>query len=264
MLPDLETPSEFPANFYSNRQDLCVPDSIYFYEDCPDEQEEYYWDFEEGSPPETSEPSPQVFYAEIGMYDVSLSVSDSSIEYTMIRGNYITDTGAPSVTFDEIIPPLCNEDWDPYLLTGGLPEGGEYKGAYITEGKFFHPTEAGTGTYAIVYTYIDEWDCEGSDYQTIEVVDCVNTDDVYKGENGISISPNPNDGEFFITLSEMEAENIGVMVISELGIIVYMKENIKVNKEKKLKIVLEEDASGVYSVVLHSKKGMISKRVIVK
>ncbi|PKP45633.1 MAG: hypothetical protein CVT94_17455, partial [Bacteroidetes bacterium HGW-Bacteroidetes-11] len=48
---------------------------------------------------------------------------------------------------------LC-EDWEPVLLSGGIPEGGTYSGIGVTNNTF-NPAIAGPGTHDIIYTFTD-------------------------------------------------------------------------------------------------------------
>ena len=57
----------------------------------------------------------------------------------------------------------------PFDLTGGLPAGGIYSGAGISNGLTFNPAVAGVGNHPITYTYTDGNTCANSTAQTINV-----------------------------------------------------------------------------------------------
>ncbi|MBP6334478.1 MAG: T9SS type A sorting domain-containing protein [Bacteroidia bacterium] len=57
----------------------------------------------------------------------------------------------------------------PYVLTGGLPVGGEYSGPGVVAGMF-NPASAGTGTHNITYTYASAAGCAGSATSSLQVI----------------------------------------------------------------------------------------------
>jgi PKD repeat protein len=63
----------------------------------------------------------------------------------------------PEVTCPDDMEFCVNDD--PQLLTGGMPEGGEYSGPGI-ENNSFDPALTGAGTFEVVYTYSDGNGCE--------------------------------------------------------------------------------------------------------
>lgn len=73
---------------------------------------------------------------------------------------------APEVTL-EAYEPLC-ADAEPIVLTGGIPEGGDYFGTGILEGMF-DPAAAGIGTHEVGYAYQNEFGCSDTAYSEITV-----------------------------------------------------------------------------------------------
>ena len=78
----------------------------------------------------------------------------------------LTFLDAPEVTCPEDMVVCDNEE--PFELTGGLPEGGEYSGDAVTD-NMFYPDLAQQGANEVTYTYTNEQGCSGSCTFSIEV-----------------------------------------------------------------------------------------------
>lgn len=87
---------------------------------------------------------------------------------------------------------VCYE-WDPFELTGGMPEGGEYTGPGVMDGMF-DPEVAGIGAHMITYTYTDEFDCENFAEAEIIVTSCVGLNEL--DGSALQIYPNPSTGSY--------------------------------------------------------------------
>ncbi len=84
--------------------------------------------------------------------------------------NHATDSVSvypvPAVAFAPLQPVCINVT--PFQLQGGTPAGGTYIGPGITS-NIFNPAVSGQGTFQIIYDYLDQYGCGGSDTQTIAV-----------------------------------------------------------------------------------------------
>ncbi|MCF8227507.1 MAG: PKD domain-containing protein [Bacteroidales bacterium] len=80
----------------------------------------------------------------------------------------LTINAAPEVTLDPF-DEVC-ESVDPFELSGGLPEGGNYFGTGV-EGNIFDPFEAGAGTHMIAYVYTDANTCSDTAYAEMTVLE---------------------------------------------------------------------------------------------
>lgn len=70
------------------------------------------------------------------------------------------------VPFDTV----CVSGNTSFNLTGGLPTGGTYSGAYVSGGSF-NATSAGPGSHPVTYSYTDGSGCTGTATENIVVVD---------------------------------------------------------------------------------------------
>ena len=110
-----------------------------------------------------------VFYPEIsgtGNFEITYTIADE-FGYLYSCTFFISVYELPEVTlapFDAV----CSNT-EPFMLTGGLPEGGEYTGTGIVDGVF-DPLALEPGVYEITYTYTNENNCTDFAVQTLEIL----------------------------------------------------------------------------------------------
>lgn len=249
----------FQAGFYADATDYCAPPAVaHFHSDCIGDPVSWNWTFEGGLPATSYDENPVITYLNEGSYDVQLIVSDGSNWDTAYFEKYIGVHGTPDVNWNDV-PELCNEDWDPYLLTEGQPEGGTYSGDYVTDGMYFHPTEAGVGEHQITYTYTDEYGCMNSANTTVSVVNCVGV-----GENeavGLDLFPNPTTGMLNLNISANQFNNADLRIIDAVGKEIYHQEGLNINGTYSTTIDLSGQPQGIYFVIINGEKQRASKKI---
>src|SRR5690606_27000509 len=77
----------------------------------------------------------------------------------------------------------------PVSLPAGSPSGGIYSGTGINGGDF-DPSLSGTGTFDVVYSYMDGNSCSNTDTSTITVNICTGIENSVNTKK-ITITPNP-------------------------------------------------------------------------
>ena len=251
----------FQAGFYADDTLFCeTPAVAQFFDDCSGgDAISWNWYFEGGIPETSLEENPVVTYLEEGSFDVQLIVSDGTDMDTLFVPDYIVVSSTPEVYWEDV-PDLCNQGDDPYLLTEGRPEGGVYSGDYVTEGKYFHPTQAGTGDHVVTYTYANESGCENSADYTITVDECTGI-----GENeavGLELFPNPTNGLLNINISAEEFNNADLKILNVLGKEVYTKKGLNINGDVSLRVDLSTQPEGVYFVVISGDNQKVVRKVL--
>ena len=251
----------FQAGFYADDTLFCgAPAVVHFYDTCTGgDPISWNWYFEGGIPETSLDEEPVVTYLNEGTFDVQLIVSDGTDMDTLLKENYINVSSPPNVYWEDV-PDLCNQGDDPYLLTEGRPEGGVYSGDYVTEGKYFHPTEAGVGDHVVTYTYSDENGCENSADYTITVDECTGI-----GENeavGLELFPNPTNGLLNINISAEEFNNADLKILNVLGKEVYTKKGLNINGDVSLRVDLSTQPEGVYFVVISGDNQKVVRKVL--
>lgn len=188
------------AMFEADLEELCAGGQVSFTDLSTPGITSWEWTFEGGTPENSNEQNPVVVYESAGTFDVSLTVSDGSNSATIDNQDMITVNALPEVTLENF-GEVCLE-WEPFELSGGLPEGGEYSGPGVTDG-IFDPLAIGPGNFIISYTYVDDQDCENFAEAEIIVTSCVGI--LESADAGIQVYPNPSEGIFTISTSATNA-----------------------------------------------------------
>jgi len=147
-------------------------------------------------------------------YDWNNNVTNG-VPFFPISGTYIVEgtnssgcsaTDSLTVEFLSVLPVSYNEivtsigvSETAFNVTPGDPLGGSYSGDGII-GTTFHPSLAGIGTSAIVYSYVDGNGCVSSDTSYVEVFDDVGISEQETIE--WSIYPNPFHNEIHVNAPE--------------------------------------------------------------
>lgn len=151
-----------------------------------------------------------------GVY--SLTVTDTNgcsatVSVTLSAPN------APSATLVLTDTLLCEQP-GAITLNGGSPSGGTWSGPGVS-GNQFDPMAAGAGIHTIVYTIFDSLSgCSGFATDTIEVVNCVGTNEL--AFNKVSIYPNPTNGTLIVETasagSTIEIINISGQILTTVNV----------------------------------------------
>lgn len=151
-----------------------------------------------------------------GVY--SLTVTDTNgcsatVSVTLSAPN------APSATLVLTDTLLCEQP-GAITLSGGSPSGGTWSGPGVS-GNQFDPMAAGAGIHAIIYTIYDSLSgCTGFATDTIEVVNCVGTNEL--AFNKVSIYPNPTNGTLIVETasagSTIEIINISGQILTTVNV----------------------------------------------
>jgi hypothetical protein len=177
-----------------------------------------------------------------GTYYDSLQTMDGCDSILVVD---LTVDPLPTVTLALAVDTVCENDAS-FTLTGGSPAGGVYSGPGVSGGNF-DPVAAGAGTHTIIYMYVDTNGCANSDSADIFVDDCLGIPSL--AVNGISIYPNPSNGNFIINLKD-EVTNAQVLLINSVGEKVYSL-SFSGNKTD----VSCNVAAGIYSLQIVTEKG---------
>ncbi len=261
-LNDLQPPAPtFLADFVGNPTDLCDAGSVSFTDESIGTPTQWHWTFQGGYPEQSYDPNPNVYYQSTGSFDVRLIVSDGSHTDTAFKAGYINVHPTPNVTFGAV-PTLCNQGDDPYELTQGSPAGGVYSGNYVSDGKYFHPSQSGVGQFQVTYTYSDEYGCENSANQTITVDNCVGIAE--NNDVAISVSPNPNAGQFTVNLNANDFNNADMKIVDALGRVVFEKKQLNINGDYNMKVDLTTQPQGLYFVMISGNRKSFIKKFFVR
>ena len=117
----------------------------------------------------------------------------------------------------------------------------------------------GTVDYAVVVTDSISM-CEASDTISVTFDDCSGVSELSGGT--VSVYPNPSNGNFIISLSNI-SEQVSVQVVDMQGRLIYSQiEGLKVGKENV--ISLDNVERGVYLISISSDKGRFTQSIVIQ
>lgn len=241
------------AGFTADETDICEGGQVQFTDQSTGNPNSWSWTFEGGTPATSTEQNPVVTYETPGSYDVSLTVASGAANNTITSPDIITVNPFPDVS---LMPfeTVCDY-WEPFLLSGGMPEGGEYSGAGVENGMFY-PATAGVGIHVISYSYQDEvTGCENVAEAEIEVSDCVGISDY--GTAFFRMYPNPSKGELYVEFANQA--NYRVTITNILGAVV-LEQKIA----ESTMINLNALESGLYTVTVTDGAASMTRKLTLR
>lgn len=185
-----------------------------------------------------------------GVYNVI--VTNSGGCSTTSANKTITVNALPTVVANiNTSTSICSGD--AIILTGSGTATSYVWNNGVINGQSFVP--ASSQSYIVTGT--SSANCSNRDTIEITVNPCVGINEV-ANENLVSIFPNPNDGEFEISLGNTSVSKL--FIINSTGQLIYNNNEVNENRVK-----LENIASGIYMIVITTKtNSIVSKKVIVK
>lgn len=226
------------ADFSVESKKVCQGSYIQFEDQSNGNITTWEWVFEGGVPETSNEINPLVYYPDPGLWDVTLTVSNDVFTNNKTEEAFIEVYANPVVTLAPFS--LVCEYTPPFLLTGGLPEGGVYSGAGVENG-IFDPQAAGLGEHVISYDFVDENGCSGFAEQILMVDACTGLSDRLPLRS--SFYPNPTNGEIFIV---PQATGILNVVLYDLIGMKVFERNYEVTDLEPVKVVLNAVPPGIY------------------
>jgi hypothetical protein len=193
-----------------------------------------------------------------GVFDPSIAGPGThSITYT-ISGT-CPDAFSQSIVVQESINAtigyvgnLCTTGSSVPLI--GTPSGGTWSGNGINSNGVFDPFIAGVGSHTI--NYVVDGLC-GDETSTIIVVDdCSSIDE--NAISSISVIPNPNNGEFTLSIEGGNTKSFVLEIYSQLGKLIFSEELNKTNSTTNKNLKLSHIANGIYII----KIGTVTKKFI--
>lgn len=267
---------DLAAGFEANSTQVCDNDEVTFNDISTGNVISWNWVFEGGDPATSSDQNPIVMYAEPGLFDVSLTVSDGSNTNTVIEPDYMLVDASPGmpntpIGDDTICTNIIN-------ATSFFTTGGQNCDYYIWE---ILPEEAGSitgsGTYSCVVEWTESWqgtaslhvkgvneECgEGPYSETLEIVCyvCTGIENIQLS-NRVEIYPNPSDGIFSVRFNE----NIGftdITVTNMVNEIVY-QEKLEGRKGQSIKLNLSGYSNGIYFMKIKTEDDSYVRKLIVQ
>jgi hypothetical protein len=160
---------------------------------------------------------------------------------------------SPTVSFNLVIDTVCSLD-AAFTITGGSPAGGIFSGTAVTSNSF-NPAMATAGYNLITYTYTDGNGCQGIRNDSVFVDACAGIISHDVENNLFTIIPNPSNGEFIISTTNVADE---IVIVDLLG-----KELISIiPTATKVNVDLSNQSDGIYFVKVRSNNSQSITRLV--
>jgi hypothetical protein len=262
------------ASFASDVTEICVGETVNFYDQSSGSVVSWEWTFEGGSPGSSSFQDPMVAYFEAGTFDVTLEVFDGEESAVITLEDYITvmDMPAQAATPEGDVEICTNTIVSSEYTTTGA----EFADDYVWE---LMPVEAGTiegeGMNATV-SWTTDWEgtatikvkgmngCgEGVFSEELEVLCwvCTGVADLAE-ESGISIYPNPSNGSFTVSFKEYFGRT-EVQVVNLLNEIIFQGMT-ETGQGSAVNIDLGNTAEGIYFVRLKNEEKEVVRKIVIR
>jgi len=200
----------------------------------------------------------------------TIDITNGTVDLTLSASAQLPCNGEVAETLTLTILPLPEvnfapigyfcQDSPPYQLTEGSPEGGVYSGPFVVDG-WFYPADAGTGTFLLTYTYIDEFGCENSAGLEVDVQDCTSIDDTE--EKSVSVMPNPGNGNFMLQFSGISESKFQMKIYHSTGKLL-LEQALPLNEKQNFAIDLTSQPNGIYFLMLsNGDETMITKKLVI-
>jgi hypothetical protein len=145
-----------------------------------------------------------------GTFAVTVTDSAGCVEMDTV---IVTINALPTINFSIAPTTICQDDAS--LTLTATPAGGTFAGPGVT-GNSFDPS-ALTGSQTITYTYTDSLGCDGVGTDAIVVDPCVSVNGIDLMNGSVTLYPNPNVGQFTISLGYVPTNAVTVEIINSLG-----------------------------------------------
>ena len=189
-----------------------------------------------------------------------ITISDTSdvlaSDSVFVQVNYPPEISLPADTS------LCGSD---FMILDAGDDGVSY---VWSTGDTTQTITADTNGYGYGFrTYwvgvTTENGCYSNDTVNIEFVDCTGIDE-FADNVSVNVYPNPNNGEFTLSINSVLKQNAVIKIVNNAGQIVFERKNILLDKATNLKVKFSNKAGGVYQLFIIGEKGVVNKRVIVR
>ena len=252
--------STLTADFEADMVDPCLGSDVTFTNNSLGDITTYAWTFEGGDPATSDEENPVVNYANPGIYDVTLVVSDGVDENTLLMEDYI-NVGALEASFEADEVDICDTEMITFTSTTNCAEGltWTFEGGDPATSDEANPTVTynAAGVYSVTLTAMNgDNELEVIEESYITVHNCTGLGSI--ALDRMRISPNPGDGHFQISLPDNGTFEVQVFDIT--GHMVYTASlTAELNQ-----MDISHLNDGIYIISANNGNTQFKERVIIK
>jgi PKD repeat protein/pimeloyl-ACP methyl ester carboxylesterase len=262
----LATPVAGPvAAFGASIRQGCSPLAITFSSQSTGSPTAFEWTFEGGNPATSTLSNPTVSYVSSGSYNVTLTARNSNGSNTLTRRSFVSVGRIPVAAFSYSNATTSDLLTVSFYNTSSIGVDAQYlwnfgDGTTSTEASPQH-TYTRYGTFNVTLTVSNACGTASSP-KTITFT--TPTTEIEKSKINFDIAPNPNDGNFTITIKQTDIDlgKCQLTIFNTLGQTLYLS-TIDASSSVSLPLSLNIP-NGSYIAVLNSEKGKTYRKFIVQ
>ena len=262
----IKEPYNSTVNFKASETKIKEGSSIQFTDLSIKHPTEWHWYFEGGTPAEVHDTqNPKITYNTPGHYSVKLIVTNELGIDSLVRQNYITVTTLPKANFatvDDITEIEEGETISFINLSENYPETYNwfFEGGTPTQSGQENPTilYKKAGVYSVRLKVSNEGGSHTElkrDYITVTAKTAINE---HNTTNGITIFPNPTDGQLTMDNGQWTIENVEILDL--MGKTLNNCQLSTINCQ--LKIDISHLPTGMYFIRIKTETGVVTKKII--
>ncbi len=245
------------ANFTSDFNEGCTPAEIQFMDMTEDDPISFLWSFEGGSPSESMEQNPLVFYNESGSYSVELIAQNEYGNDTIEFLQYINLEDGPTADFEFEINGAEVEFMNTSQGNGSI----KWDFGDNTTSEDDNPVHLYDvmGDYIVTLIIDNGLNCQDTITKTLSIL----VDEVKEIEGSkVSLYPNPNTGFFTLEIDQYLEKDLSYKIVNVVGQVVETG-ILDVNKSK-VNFFSLNLTPGLYFVELNSENDQGILRFVVQ
>lgn len=255
------------AGFIADDTIVSPGGKVHFTDQSSSTVTQWQWTFEGGSPATSTNQNPTVRYSNLGVFDVTLVVTNLAGNDTIVKEGYITVSDAlPEADFEADDTHISQDETVNFSdLSIGFPDtwAWTFEGGTPETSSEQNPQEIiynQGGAFNVTLTVTNG---NGEDTKTIEdyiLVDWVGIDEL-GGPDDFRVYPNPGTGIFVLEFAETGNEDFKLVVSDTYGKTITSNTFSRLNKTYVLD--LSDVPEGVYFVSLTGKGNTVVKKLSV-
>ena len=244
------------ADYSASSTEGCIPLTVVYSNNSSANVTDWEWSFPGGTPSTSTDENPTVTYTSTGVYDVSVIVSSAGGMDTLMTENYITTLDVPTANFDfsaltdfeyAFSNTSTNADSYSWDFGDGNTSTDENPNHIFTE----------EGVYIVVLSATNICGTETFE-QEVAVFETSTIDgiDIF---TKVNLNPNPNNGDFSLSIDALESGEVQMEIYNILGQQIKTDQFQLVSGHNRRAIQLENRTTGAYLILL--KKGNQSQMI---
>lgn len=262
------------ANFTGTPNQVCAGNTVQFSDYSIGTVVSWSWTFEGGNPGTSNLQNPVVAYANAGIYDVTLTVSDGTNSNTITKNDYIHVNGIPAQPGTISGPAdVCQGETSTFNIPQ-IPYASSYDwtlnpsnaGTITVTGNSCNITWSNSfaGTASLKVCGMNTcgtgpWSAE----LPVIVMNCVGIADISM-DKMIQISPNPSDGLFTVTLNGIKDPSTQLTVESLTGERLYSDMIGQTGNQIQKVLDLTHLSGGVYLISISNTSLLNHKKLVIR